>query len=270
MNPVFKRLSLLVIVATLTQIFGKFYYFDAFKIFSFEIGYLCLIEVGLIFLFICVINKILNFYDDGSENFNKLKSKFQLLFLPLSFIAGVHFVGGEFQNTFILEKTYGPLMDMATFYDGIGHLFIFAFIFLLFYLLVKAESISKNKRKAFSFVELFLLFVQVLIFSIGAALTIVKSAFIALCMIPLLVLFLWTGQYWVNKKTLDLKSCPLFSFFFPFLFLTLVLLFIWLILPYNFKRPIIREYISLGEELDFETSLQENWLLDKITQTWEQ
>ena len=268
MNKVFKHLSLLVITATLAQFFGKHYYFNSFKLFTFNVGYLCLIEVGLIFLFIYITDQILDFYNDESRCFNKLKSKARVLFLLLSFIAGVHFVGGEFQNTFILNKTYGPLMDMATFYDGIGHLFMFAFVLILLYLLVKVEVISKNKRQTLSEIELYLLLIQALIFSIGVTLTIIKSAFIVICMVPLSFLSLWLAGSCFRKKS-NVKNQPFFIFFFSFLLFTLTLSFIWLILPYNLKKPIIKDYISLGEGLDFETSLQENWFLDKITQTWE-
>ena len=62
MNKVFKHISLLVITATLAQFFGKYYYFDSFKLFTFNVGYVCLIEVGLIFLFIYITDQILDFY----------------------------------------------------------------------------------------------------------------------------------------------------------------------------------------------------------------
>lgn len=52
MNKTVKYLSVLSGAVVLAQIFGKFFYFSLFRIFTFEIGYLSLIGTGLVLFFL--------------------------------------------------------------------------------------------------------------------------------------------------------------------------------------------------------------------------
>jgi hypothetical protein len=238
-------------------------------LFTFEIGYLSLIEVGLLFLFILISQKIFNsFKDNENREIGRNKSILQILYLLLSFTAGLHFIGGEFQNFFILKQNFGPHMDMATFYDGIGHLFLFSFVILIIFFLVKSELKQQNKKPLTKTDFWFLIF-QAIIVSFFAAITIIKSAFILLFLIPILGLIVFLFVHAGKPHRLILKNHPIYTFF-SFLFLfSFVLLLAWIVLPNKLIQLIVREFISLGPKHKIETSFSEVPIFKLIMKVWE-
>ena len=219
-------------------------------------------------MFIYFFQAILNlFQDERNLQLDRIKTKSTILFLFLSFVAGVHLVGGEFQNFFILRKSFGAHMDMATFYDGMGHLFLFLPILVLIYWTVRVELCQKS-TKLLSRAELVWVLFQSLVLSFGLALTVIKSAFIFICLIPisgLILVFLLSAR---KQKISPFGLYPLYTFFTSLLTFTLVLLFIWLVLPQNFKDPIVDEFVSLPGNYEIKTSLSDVPILKSITKTW--
>jgi hypothetical protein len=239
----------------ISEIIGKFFYFNSFKLFTFEIGYLSLIEVGLFSLFILIAQKLFTSFEASDDKvILRTKPKLQVLYLLLSFATGLHFLGGEFQNFFILKKNFGPFMDMATFYDGTGHFFLFFLTILIIFFLVKVELRQQN-MKPLTNTDFKLLFFQGIIASFFVAITIIKSAFILLCIFPLLVLTLFFFVLAGKPRHFLSKNYPLYTFFFTLFLFSSLLLVIWFFLPHSLKQPIIKEFISLGPDHKIETSL---------------